>query len=88
MTITGKTILKMELTYDFAGKRALVTGAGKGKRTVSGPFCFLFFLLSFEGIGRAACIALAKCGAEVIGFSRTQSDLDSLKDEVWVNHDV
>ena len=34
------------------------------------------------GIGRATCIALAKCGAEVIGFSRTQSDLDSLKNEV------
>ena len=26
--------------------------------------------------------ALAQCGAEVIAFSRTQADLDSLKQEV------
>ena len=34
------------------------------------------------GIGRAVVKALAQCGAEVIAFSRTQADLDSLKQEV------
>ena len=50
---------------------------------------FILFLIFFgdpglKGIGRATCIALAKHGAEVIGFSRTQSDLDSLRNEVSV----
>ena len=36
------------------------------------------------GIGRALVKALAQCGAEVIAFSRTQSDLDSLKHEVKI----
>ena len=34
------------------------------------------------GIGRATAKALVLCGAEVIALSRTQDDLDSLKDEV------
>lgn len=34
------------------------------------------------GIGRAIVKALAKYGARVIALSRTQADLDSLKDEV------
>ena len=34
------------------------------------------------GIGRATAKALAGYGAEVIAFSRTQADLDSLKQEV------
>lgn len=34
------------------------------------------------GIGRATAKALAGFGAEVIAFSRTQADLDSLKQEV------
>ena len=51
------------MAYNFAGKRALVTGAGKG-------------------IGRTTTKALVQCGAEVIALSRTQSDLDSLKQEV------
>ena len=50
------------MAYNFAGKRALVTGAGKG-------------------IGRTTAKALLQCGAEVIALSRTQSDLDSLKQE-------
>jgi len=50
------------MAYDFSGKRALVTGAGKG-------------------IGRNTAKELLQCGAEVIALSRTQSDLDSLKQE-------
>ena len=34
------------------------------------------------GIGRATAKALAESGAEVIAFSRTQADLDSLIKEV------
>lgn len=45
------------------GKRALVTGAGKG-------------------IGREIAMLLARCGAEVIALSRTQSDLDTLAGEI------
>jgi len=51
----------MEIKFD--GKRALVTGAGKG-------------------IGRATCIRLVKLGAFVVGVSRTQEDLNSLKEEL------
>lgn len=45
------------------GKRALVTGAGKG-------------------IGREIAKVLANCGAQVVALSRTQSDLDSLAEEI------
>ncbi|XP_028826572.1 L-xylulose reductase [Denticeps clupeoides] len=31
-----------------------------------------------KGIGRATALALARCGAEVVGATRTQADLDSL----------
>ncbi|KAL9956631.1 hypothetical protein ACROYT_G038137 [Oculina patagonica] len=51
------------MDINFKGKRALVTGAGKG-------------------IGRSTAKMLAECGAEVIALSRTQADLDSLKEEV------
>ena len=34
------------------------------------------------GIGRAVALKLAALGAKVVGLSRTQSDLDSLKAEV------
>ena len=34
------------------------------------------------GIGRATVLLLAKCGAIVIAVSRTQDDLDSLKEQV------
>lgn len=38
------------------------------------------------GIGRAVAKALAQYGAEVIAFSRTQADLDSLKEEVDIRN--
>ena len=49
--------------FDFSGKRALVTGAGKG-------------------IGRATVKGLVECGAEVVALSRTEADLESLKEEL------
>ncbi|XP_002731193.1 L-xylulose reductase-like [Saccoglossus kowalevskii] len=53
----------------FDGKRALVTGAGKG-------------------IGRDVAKELVKCGAVTYALSRTQSDLDSLKEEVPDIHTI
>lgn len=44
---------------DFAGRRVVVTGAGKG-------------------LGRAAALALADAGAQVVAVARTASDLRSL----------
>ena len=35
-----------------------------------------------KGLGRACSIALAEAGANVIGLSRTQSDLDKLQNEI------
>jgi NAD(P)-dependent dehydrogenase (short-subunit alcohol dehydrogenase family) len=46
----------------LAGKKALVTGAGRG-------------------IGRAAALALAEAGAQVVAVSRTLADLESLAAE-------
>ena len=34
-----------------------------------------------KGIGRAIAVQLLKCGADVVALSRTQADLDSLKEE-------
>lgn len=68
--------------YDFSGKRILVTGAGKGNGLLSKITLLPFTSVRCKGIGRATCIALGKCGAQVIGLTRTQSDLDSLKIEV------
>lgn len=51
------------MKIDFSGKRALVTGAGKG-------------------IGREIAQLLTECEATVVALSRTQEDLDTLKDEI------
>ena len=45
-----------------------------------GEFVVVVFVVA--GIGRATCAAIAKHGGQVIALSRTQSDLDSLKEEV------
>ena len=37
---------------------------------------------SYLGIGRAIAVKLAECGASVVAISRTQEDLDSLKEQV------
>lgn len=42
----------------------------------------IFFLFLLKGIGRSTAKMLVECGAEVIALSRTQADLDSLKEEV------
>ena len=65
-------------SFNFSGKRALVTGAGKGmlgSATVVG-------IRSFAGIGRDCAILLLQSGAHVVAVSRTQEDLDLLKKEV------
>ncbi|KAL4240025.1 hypothetical protein ACF0H5_000820 [Mactra antiquata] len=51
------------MEINFKGKKALVTGAGKG-------------------IGRSVAKKLVELGADTVALSRTQSDLDSLKQEV------
>ena len=37
-----------------------------------------------KGIGRAICLELARAGADIFGVSRTESDLDTIGDEVRV----
>ncbi|MFT7218674.1 MAG: 7-alpha-hydroxysteroid dehydrogenase [Candidatus Azotimanducaceae bacterium] len=49
--------------FRLDGKRAVVTGAGKG-------------------IGRGIALQLARAGADLVISSRTQSDLDSLAEEI------
>ena len=44
--------------------------------------CRIWEFLFCTGIGRATVKALVQCGAEVIALSRTETDLESLKQEV------
>ena len=67
-------------SYNFEGKRALVTGAGKGKALRSRSYVIPDY--DHTGIGRATVKTLVQCGAEVIALSRTEADLLSLKQEV------
>ena len=67
-------------SYNFEGKRALVTGAGKGKALHSRSYVIPDY--DHTGIGRATVKTLVQCGAEVIAVSRTEADLLSLKQEV------
>lgn len=46
---------------------------------------FIYEFLVNLGIGREITKGLVKAGAETYGISRTQSDLDSLKNEVGYN---
>lgn len=72
----------------LAGRRALVTGAGKGgpaagarggRRAERGAPALSRFP---AGIGRSTVRALHAAGAQVVAVSRTQGDLDSLVREV------
>ncbi|KAL3870405.1 hypothetical protein ACJMK2_038473 [Sinanodonta woodiana] len=56
-------VIDTRMNIRFDGKRALVTGAGRG-------------------IGRKIATKLAECGAECVALSKTQENLDSLKNEV------
>lgn len=69
-------------SYNFEGKRALVTGAGKGKALQRNSQSHVIPDYDHTGIGRATVKTLAQCGAEVIALSRTEADLLSLKQEV------
>lgn len=82
--------------FHFEGKSALVTGAGRGKRDEGKPrarlrvlplLLFLTLWLRFRnfiatGMGRATAVALHKAGAQVYALSKTEENLDSLKEEV------
>ena len=48
-------------------------------------YAYMGWAFIFSGIGRGIAIRLAQCGAQVIALSRTQEDLDSLKQEVNID---
>ena len=39
--------------------------------------------IPYIGIGRGIALKLEECGAQVVAISRTQTDLDSLKQQVY-----
>lgn len=75
----------------LAGRRALVTGAGKGgpragwrgePGSTPGPPARTETACSAAGIGRSTVVALHGAGVQVVAVSRTRADLDSLVREV------
>ncbi|XP_029311450.1 L-xylulose reductase isoform X1 [Cottoperca gobio] len=69
------------MDISFAGKRALVTGAGKEKSKVVKCVQTQPVIQLHYRIGRATALALARCGAKVTAVTRTQADLNSLVQE-------
>lgn len=63
----------MEITFN--GKRALVTGASRGKPSLSSNTQNVSFPIKILGIGREIVKNLAKCGAQVIAVSRDKNQL-------------
>ena len=66
----------------LAGRRALVTGAGKGGPGEVAGDGYPHSSALLAGIGRSIVKALHAAGARVVAVSRTQADLDSLVREV------
>lgn len=69
---TLNVVCTMEIS--FTGKRALVTGASRGKSPLR-LYLILFQLHYISGIGREIVKNLVKCGAQVIAVSRNKSQL-------------
>ncbi|KAJ8923051.1 hypothetical protein NQ315_001600 [Exocentrus adspersus] len=69
------------MDFSFQGKRALVTGASRGKDTITATLSLSLTSTLFSGIGRAIAVQLAQLGAEVVSVGRSESHLVSLKNE-------
>lgn len=78
------------MDLELAGRRALVTGAGKGEAAGERRWRGRAGLKRgyphqsslAAGIGRSTVLALQAAGAQVVAVSRTQEDLDNLVREV------